>query len=399
MPDAPTCSQTDCVWELREATDAYSFILQRDSAVAGGVLQVEVQSAQGQDGQALSWAARIVDPGRIVLVDFYAGAARVWTGGSIALQASLDAPHQVSLNPSAISNLQSQAAFDAQDPRPKVRIRQVFVPALALTRMDAPTDAEVAVLGDDLSAIARVKFSEPVTGIEAADFQPTQMSTGCRVDELVDAGDHVNFEVRVRGCTAPWASLRLPANAVIGNAPGPAQDAYIGPMQPRLLAAAQVPQPSASPTAAPSVAATAAPTVEQVVEPAPVVIPPVVPVEPAAPVVPVTPVETQAPVPVVESELPPVANRVVQEFALKPDPKPVSPPATQTLPMPAATHSATYTTQPKPAETVGTPEPKVWPLQWLAAASTGLATVLAGVGATIAARKLRGRARVRVRLS
>ena len=254
MPDPPTCDVFACTWTLTPATDAYSFILGRDSAVPGGVIMIDVQSAEVMPGIINAWSARLVDPSRIVIVDFFAGTSRVWDNGGIALQASPNSADPASLMPSAISAMtQLQQPFDpALDGR--VRIRQMFVPSVALRTLAAPTEQQLATFGSDLSAVATLKFSEPVSGFDTTDLRLSPMSQGCVVSSVLDSGDHYNFTVLVRSCTSQWMSMSLLPGAVVGNGEGPDAEVYFAPIQPAVLAGVQAqatPTPTASPTASP----------------------------------------------------------------------------------------------------------------------------------------------------
>ncbi len=338
MPDPPTCDVFACTWTLTPATDAYSFILGRDSAVPGGVIMIDVQSAEVMPGIINAWSARLVDPSRIVIVDFFAGTSRVWDNGGIALQASPNSADPASLMPSAISAMtRLQQPFDpALDGR--VRIRQMFVPSVALRTLAAPTEQQLATFGSDLSAVATLKFSEPVSGFDTTDLRLSPMSQGCVVSSVLDSGDHYNFTVLVRSCSSQWMSMSLLPGAVAGNGDGPDAEVYFAPIQPAVLAGVQAqatPTPTASPTASPSIAPTSTPT--PTLEPSVTVTPaPSVTVTPEQSAT-VTPAPTATVAPEVTTPLPvPPAVEPATPGAEPVAPEQVEPPAAESVPEPQA---------------------------------------------------------------
>ena len=412
MPDPPTCDNFGCSWDFGPANDAYSFILARDSIAPGGMLMVETQSAEVIPGVINTWSARLVDPNRIVIIDFMNGMPRVWTNGAIALQASPSPNEPVTLNPLAIDWLQQLPQPISPSLVGHVRIRQVFVPTIASKTLLAPTEAEVAQLGDDISALGRIKFNEPVIGFAVTDVALSSMSEGCRIDSVSDVGDHFNFDILIRGCTSMWMSLSLQPWAVMGNALGPASEVFLGPVQPRIVASMSAqPAPTATATPTPTVTplVTATPTPTQTPEP---VVQTSMPEPPAAPVTAPNP-ETLAPT--AEPALTETAQPVEEQSAPQPAPARASAASPRQDGDANSTAIVAGGSSDGGGSDGGTPlnpesdglsavavantstEPAPAP-EWLLPVAAGLAAVGALAGAGVAAQRLRGRLRKRTSL-
>jgi hypothetical protein len=403
-PDPPTCDDLACTWNLAPATDAYSFVLMRDSMLRGGKLVFEAQSAPDADGHVTTVSARLIDPYRIVIIDFFDGRARVWTGGALAMQATTVSGEPTTPNTTYLREVSvTDVPFDASATGAAVRVRQINVPAPTFRTLAPPTDAEVTTFGGDLSAIARVTLSEPVTGFEPTDFALSPDSVGCRISDLIDAGDHISFQLLIRGCSGMYAGVRLLAWSVMGRVAGPESDNYFGPVPCRVVvAAAPAPAPTPTASASPSVSATATPTVT----PEPVATQVAAPVLVELAPVPADPVasESAASEEVPKSVIAPVKAATKERLEpTAPTPEPDPEPSQTAAP---ASHNADSSgpivggpTDSSADGGLGTAESTAWRQQWLAAASIGVAAALAGVGATIAARKMRVRGRVKPRFS
>ena len=427
MPDPATCDNFGCSWDFVPANDAYSFILARDSIAPGGMLIVETQSAEVIPGLINTWSARLVDPNRIVIIDFMNGTPRVWTNGAIALQASPSPNEPATLNPLAIDWLQQLPQPISPSLVGHVRVRQVFVPTIASKTLLAPTEAEVAQLGDDISAIGRIKFNEPVTGFAVNDLTLTPMSEGCRIDSVSDVGDHYNFDILIRGCTSMWMSLSLQPWAVMGNAVGPASEVFLGPTQPRLTASMSA-QPA--PTATPTAMATPAPTVTPpaTATPTPTVTPTLAP-EPVAQTSQPEPTAAPEPAPSADQQAPmaeqaaepaapnseqvaPTSEQAAETVEEGPAPSPVPARASAAGPQQDEDTDAAAISEGGPSDG-GTPlihddgalkavvannssaESASQP-QWIVPVAAGLATVAGLVGAGALAQRIRARANVRL---
>ena len=411
-PDPPTCDNLACTWTLTPANDAYSFIIGRDSPVSGGILIVEAQSAEVIPGVINTWSARIVDPSRIVIVDFMDGTPRVWTNGGIALQASPSPLEPGTQLPSAIDWLKRLPQPFDPSVVGRVRIRQIYAPTLANRELVAPTDAQVAQLGNDISAIGHMTFSEPVTGLTASDLALSPMSEGCRVDSVSDLGDHLHFEFLIRGCTSMWMSLSLPPWSVLGHAPGPINELFLGPMQPRVIAsvvsppsptATATPAPSATPPVEPTPTATPTPSATVVTEPA-VQNPTQTPVAPTPDVPSEQPGVNDEAVPVADSESTPQSHSAPQAESA-----PASFESSRSDDQAGASVVAgdggpgggTPPNQLVAAEPIANGSPQQAPVatpEWLMPVAAGLAAVGGVTAGAVALQRVRGRLSGRVKL-
>ena len=386
----PVCSANHCTWTFDVTADAYLWQAPPGTAE----VWIDVQGANNGTQDPLRWKGQLGSTDLVLQIEHLANGLISMRGYMNGLgefvYAAPSGWNQSWVDPNAFARVDQLPAV--ADPDGFATITAVMAPSVV--GFDLQTGS------GQVSALGRIQFSEPVTGLDAGDFAIWAPPTGCRFENIV-AVTAAEYTFEMNGCQTSQVSVNFAPNSVLGMLPGPMEWTF-GPsatMNVVAIAPAVQVAPSVAPTASPTVAPSQTPTTAPTPTPSDTqtsvpsttesqIPAPVIPQSPspssevAVTTQPVVTTQPEVAVPVV-AEIPAAEPELAQQIEVPPEraefEQPEAEPV-QVLPaVPAQPEGATAAVnQQEPTQSATqTPEPETPALANLALTATGVAAATA----------------------